>query len=86
MREETTYQWRVQWTGKWTTTKYHCTEDHIRKEHPDAVCLVETKRVQWLPETAEEFADVARANSTGNFQRGYPGPSPLAPTRLDQPQ
>lgn len=67
MREETTYQWRTRWAGKWSTTRYHCTEEHIRKEHPEAVCLVETKRVQLIPETPEEFAAQQRANCTGGF-------------------
>jgi hypothetical protein len=69
VREEITYQWRVTWAGRWTTTKHHCTEEHIRKEHPEAVCLIESKRVQMIPETPEEFTEQQRANSTSGFQR-----------------
>jgi hypothetical protein len=27
----------MQWLGKWTTTRHHCTEEDIRVEHPEAV-------------------------------------------------
>ena len=67
MKEEITYQWRIQWAGKWSTTRFHCTEAHIRAEHPEAVCLPDTKRVQFIPETPEEFAAQQRANCTGGF-------------------
>lgn len=69
MREEVTYRWRIQWAGKWTNTTYHCTEAQIRKEHPEAVCLVESKRVDMLPETEAERQEIQRANSTSGFQR-----------------
>jgi hypothetical protein len=69
MKEEITYQWRIKWAGRWTTTRHHCTSDQVRKEHPEAVCLVDTKRVQLIPETKEEFADQMRADSTSGFQR-----------------
>lgn len=67
MKEEITYQWRIKWAGKWSSTSYHCTEAQIRKEHPEAVCLVESKRVQLIPETPEEFTAQQRANCTGGF-------------------
>lgn len=67
MKEKITYLWRTKWAGKWGTTRFHCTEEHIRKEHPEAVCLPDTKRVQLIPETPEEFAAQQRANCTGGF-------------------
>ncbi len=69
MKQETTYLWRIKWAGRWTTTRHHCTEDHIRKEHPEAVCLVESKRVEMVPETNAELSEMQRANSTSGFQR-----------------
>lgn len=69
MKQEITYRWRIQWAGKWTTTRHHCTEDQIRKEHPEAVCLVESKRVDMVPETDAELRELQRANSTSGFQR-----------------
>ncbi len=69
MKSETTYRWRIQWAGKWTTTKYNCTEDQIRREHPEAICLVESKRVDMVPETDAEIRELQRASSTSVFQR-----------------
>ena len=70
MKNETTYLWRIKWAGRWTTTRHHCTEEQIRKEHPEAICLHETKRVQQVPETDEEMRDLQRASSTSGFMRG----------------
>ena len=67
MKEEITYLWRIKWTGKWGTTRHHCTEEHIRKEHPEAICLPETKRVHLVPETKEEFEQRQRDLCTSAF-------------------
>ena len=67
MKTETTYLWRIKWAGRWTNTKYHCTEEHIRKEHPEAVCLVESERVQQIPTTAAELQAIQAENSTSGF-------------------
>lgn len=69
MRTETTYLWRIKWAGRWTTTRHHCTDEQIKKEHPEAVCVVESKRVQQLPETEEDLREVQRANFTSGFLR-----------------
>lgn len=67
MKEETTYQWRIKWAGKWGTTRHNCTEEQIRKEHPEAICLPHTKRVLLLPETPEEVAARMRETCTSGF-------------------
>lgn len=69
MKQEITYRWRIQWAGKWTTTRHHCTDEQIRREHPEAVCLVESKRVDMVPETDAELRELQRASSTSGFQR-----------------
>lgn len=69
MKEETTYLWRIKWAGRWVTTRHHCTEIQIKKEHPEAICLVGTTRVQQVPETDAEMRDMQRATSTSGFQR-----------------
>jgi hypothetical protein len=67
MKTETTYLWRIKWAGRWTTTKYHCTEEQIRKEHPEAVCLVASKRELQVPESEKELREVQQMNFTSGF-------------------
>ena len=64
MREEIRYRWRVKWAGRWTTTSYHCTEKHIRKEHPEAICEPDTRQVLMVPETRAEQDDAMGRNAT----------------------
>jgi hypothetical protein len=37
MKKELDYRWRVKWAGRWGVTRYHTTEETIRREHPEAV-------------------------------------------------
>ena len=67
MKTEVTYQWRIQWAGKWSTTRHHFTEEHIRKEHPEAVRLDGTRRELQLPETELEIAAAQRGCTTSVF-------------------
>lgn len=74
MKEEIRYQWRIKWSGHWTTTRHHATEEQIRIEHPEAERLDHTRNVLMVPETAEESAEVARWNYTSGFMRGATPP------------
>lgn len=65
MKEETRFLWRTKWGGRWTTTSYHCTEEHIRKEHPEAIAVPGTRQVLMVPETREERENAMSGNSTG---------------------
>ena len=67
MKEQIRYRWRIKWTGRWTITNHHCTEEHIRKEHPEAICLPHTRQVLMVPETKEEFDQRQRDLCTGAF-------------------
>ena len=69
MREETVYLWRTQWCGKWSTTRYYCTEAHIRKEHPWAVRVNGSAQVRQMPDTAEEHHQAQCNTSTSAFLR-----------------
>jgi hypothetical protein len=69
MREETTYLWRIKWAGRWVTTRHHCTDEQVRKELPEAICLHETKRVQQVPEIDDEMRAISKTNSTSAFMR-----------------
>ena len=63
MKEEIRYRWRIQWTGRWTTTRYHCTEEHIRKENPEAVSLYATRReVEVAEKEAERKGNLHRTS------------------------
>jgi hypothetical protein len=69
MKEETTYLWRIKWAGRWVTTRHHCTEFQIKREHSEAICLRETKRVELIPENDEELRAISKTNSTSAFMR-----------------
>ena len=74
MREQVVYLWRTQWCGKWGTTRYLCTEEHIRKEHPEAIRIDSSRQVRQVPETPEEFATQQRQLSTSAFLKNKSPP------------
>ena len=53
MKEEVQWQWRIKWCGRWTTSHY-CTEEAIRREHPEAVRLEGSRRVIRIASSDEE--------------------------------
>ena len=69
MRRIEQHRWRVLWAGRWKTTSYHCTEDEIRTEHPEAERVEGTLRVLELPETDVEIAAQAHAHTTSGWSR-----------------
>jgi hypothetical protein len=81
------YKWRIRWAGRWTTTSIHFTAEDIVRNHPEAVCLVETKRERYFPSTDIEIAQAARAND--NSHQGRPSPytatDSCAPTTSQSP-
>jgi hypothetical protein len=54
MRTEVQYRWRILWVGRWVTTGHHCTEEQIRKEHPEAVRIEGSRRELEVAETSDE--------------------------------
>jgi len=54
MRTEIQYRWRILWAGHWVTTGHHCTEEQIRKEHPEAVRIDHSRRELEVAETFDE--------------------------------
>ena len=54
MRTEERWRWRIQWQKKWSTTRLSCTEEAIRKEHPEAIRMLGTMTVHQVPETDGE--------------------------------
>ena len=60
MRTEYLYVRRILWSGKWKHPRYHCTEEHILFEHPEAIRLESTLRIRDVPETDEEMRAMGR--------------------------
>jgi len=58
MQTEIQYRWRILWAGKWRTTSHHCTEEQIRKDHPEAVRIDASRRELKVAETFEERTHV----------------------------
>lgn len=56
MHTEHHYNWRYQdHLGKWRTTSYLCSEERIKKEHPDATPVKGTLRVIEVADTLDEY-------------------------------
>lgn len=75
MKIEQTYRWRVQWMGRWTTTRHHCTEEQIRREHSEAQRLDDTLIVREVAETPQEQATAHNSMtlSVSRAPHGQPG-------------
>ncbi|MEI7763874.1 MAG: hypothetical protein WCI85_11635 [Comamonadaceae bacterium] len=58
MKTEIQYRWRILWSGHWATTGHHCTEEQIRKEHPEAVRIDDSRRELKVAETFDERKNV----------------------------
>jgi hypothetical protein len=69
MKQVEQYRWSIVWAGKRTTTRYHCTEEEIRVEHPEAQPLEGSRRVLHVPETHDEVAGRIQRLSTSTFQK-----------------
>lgn len=48
MRTEEHWRWRIKWGGRWKTTRITYTEEHIRKEHPEAIRIEGSLVVQQI--------------------------------------
>ena len=58
MNTEIQYRWRIMWLGHWATTGHHCTEEQIRKEHPEAVRIDDSRRELRVAEAFDERKNV----------------------------
>jgi hypothetical protein len=73
MKRVETYRWRIQWLGRWTTTRHHASEEDMKIEHPEATPVPGTLIVREVPETAEEYAQQAARISFGQVATPAPG-------------
>jgi hypothetical protein len=58
MKTEIQYRWRILWSGHWATMGNHFTEEQIRKEHPEAVRIDDSRRELRVAETFDERKNV----------------------------
>ncbi len=69
MEEQVLYEWSCQRFGKWYTTSFHCTEEQIRKEHPEAIPIVSSMVIRMVSSTPEEMRRLMVENSTSGPSR-----------------
>jgi bifunctional non-homologous end joining protein LigD len=55
MKQVEKWHWRIKWGGRWTSTRIAFTEDQIRREHPEATRIDNTRIVVELPESEAEI-------------------------------
>ena len=60
MKIVTKWRWRIRWGGRWTTTRSAYTEVEVRREHPEAVRIDNTRVDVQLPETEAEIEFIQR--------------------------
>jgi hypothetical protein len=73
MKRVDTYRWRVQWLGRWTTTRHHASEADIRQDHPEAMAIPGTLIVREVPETEDEYQQRLDAITMGQLATPAPG-------------
>ncbi|MBK6594171.1 MAG: hypothetical protein IPG23_16555 [Burkholderiales bacterium] len=54
MKQEEVYFWQIQWAGRWMTTFTRFTEEAVKREHPEAVRIDDSRQVRLAPETPME--------------------------------
>jgi hypothetical protein len=66
MVTEEVFYWRIQWAGRWMLTTKRFTERDIRREHPEAIRIDDSRLTVLTPETFQERvqASVAASNSS----------------------
>jgi hypothetical protein len=65
MKHVEKWKWRIQWAGRWTTTRIVMSEGEVRREHPDAKRVEGSRVVVQLPETEAEIQAFQRPANRG---------------------
>ncbi len=63
MVTEEVFYWRIQWAGRWMLTTRRFTERDIRKEHPEAIRIDDSRQTVLTPETYQERVQASAAAS-----------------------
>jgi hypothetical protein len=58
MKTEIQYRWRIMWLGHLATTRHHCTEEQMRREHPEAIRIDDSRRELNIADTFDERKNV----------------------------
>lgn len=59
MVSEEVFYWQIQWAGRWMLTTRRFSEREIRQEHPEAICVDDSRQTILTPETQQERVQVA---------------------------
>lgn len=51
---EEVHFWRIQWAGRWMLTTRRFTEREICQEHPEAICVDDSRLTILTPENQQE--------------------------------
>jgi hypothetical protein len=62
MITEEVFLWQIQWAGTWMVTRTRFTENGIRREHPEAVRVEDSRQVRLTPESPQERLHAASRN------------------------
>jgi len=54
MIQQDVYFWQIQWAGRWMTTHTRFSEEAIKREHPEAVRIDDSREDRMVPETSME--------------------------------
>lgn len=70
MIQQDVYFWQIQWAGRWRTTFTRFTEEAIKREHPEAIRIDESREVRMVPETPMEkvfshFRGTSKSSNAG---------------------
>ncbi len=66
MITEEMYFWRIQWAGTWMFTRTRVSERTIRREHPEAIRIDDSKQLVLTPETPQERVQAAATSRNGS--------------------
>lgn len=70
MHIEHHYNWRYQDNlGKWRTTRHLCSEEMIKKEHPEATPVEGTLTVIEVADTLDEYWERTHKNTISGVMR-----------------
>jgi hypothetical protein len=66
MVTEEVFFWRIQWAGRWMLTTRRFSERDIRLEHPEAICVRDSRQTIFTPETPQERQQASAAMRQNN--------------------
>ena len=65
MVTEEVFYWQIQWAGRWMLTRRRFSEVEIRKEHPEAIRVDDSRVTICTPEAPQERTQASRSATLG---------------------